>query len=123
MTAGAIPRDVAHERRWTLQAAAMANVATGVAQRLVSFAESRTLPGPLRDFGMRRWAHEALEELADTRNYLCWWSLAVVLGDDGNELVGEISEHIGQALAGVIVVYHHVEQARALEVEWRAARP
>lgn len=116
---GGPPRDIGFERRWTALAAASVH-ADGA--RLSDFAEARAGRGPVRDLAMRQFAREVLEELADARNYLVWWVEQVIAAGEHDELSGEITEAIGQALAAVALAYEHATRARALNVEWRAGR-
>jgi hypothetical protein len=117
---GGPPRDIGFERRWTALAASTVH-ADGT--RLSDFAEARAGRGPVRDISTRNFAREVLEELADARNYLVWWieQLATAPGPP-DELAGEISEALGQALAATALAYEHATRARALAVEWRAGR-
>jgi alkylation response protein AidB-like acyl-CoA dehydrogenase len=116
---GGQPRDVMFERRWTALAAASARIDD---DRLSSFAEQRAGDAPVRDLETRNFAREVLEELADARNYLVWWSQQVTALDDSSELTGEIIEQLGQSLASVATAFGAAERARALSVEWRAGR-
>lgn len=112
-------RDLAFERRWTELAAESAHVD---AEHLTSFAEQRAGTSPVRDQATRNFGREVLEELADARNYLCWFAEQVLVADDHGDLAGEINQAIGQALAATAVAFEHAARARALSIEWRAAR-
>ena len=74
---------------------------------LIRFSEERAnvlTPGEVRDRTAKDYQREALEELADCRNYLVWWLQAIHL-----EEVGGGVEALGDAM-------------RALAVLWRAVR-
>jgi hypothetical protein len=116
---GGRPRDIGFERRWTAQAAATVH-ADG--NRLSDFAEARAGRAPVRDIATRNFAREVLEELADARTYLVWWLEQVVHAGGADELSGEITEALGQALAATALAYEHAGRARALAVEWRVGR-
>jgi hypothetical protein len=120
MNGGPPARDISFERRWTALAASTVH-ADGA--RLSDFAEARAGTEPVRDQATRNFAREVLEELADARNYLVWWIEQIVAGGGReDELSGEITEQLGQALAATASAYEHATKARALTVEWRAGR-
>lgn len=112
-------RDLGFERRWTAQAATSVHADH---ERLSDYAEARAGSGPVIDLDSRNFAREVAEELADARNYLCWWAQQLAARDDHQELAGEINQEIGQALSAVALAYEHAARARALTIEWRRGR-
>lgn len=113
-------RDLAFERRWTEMAAAAANVD---AERLSAFAEQRAGTSHVRDLQGRNFAREVLEELADARNYLCWWAAQLLATDDHGDMAGEINEAIGQSLSATAAAFEHAARGAALAIEWKASQP
>lgn len=107
------PRDVALERRLTLQAAERAGVKCVV---LAHFAEQRAKPGPVLEPPGRDLVVEALEELADARNYLVWRTASEMREPepDGQvaALVGEALEHLVRAF-DVTMRLHDLRRRRA----------
>lgn len=110
-----VPRDLTGERRWTEQAAATvgANV-----DKLNAFAEGRSGPDPVRNLDARNFGREVTEELADARNYLCWWNEQICRNDRNDELSGEIIQAITGCLASVARAYELADRARMLTREW-----
>jgi hypothetical protein len=112
----AAPRDVTFERDWT---SCVAQAAGHDPSRLNGFAEQRAGSGGVcgaagRDFGL-----EAMEELADGRNYLVWWVEELLRTDPKGELAGEVIAAIGRAGVALVTAWHEVEQARALAAQHR----
>lgn len=71
---GAMVRDQDWERQITRDAGRFAQYVVdsdAMADALSAYTESRTGPGPWRDFAARDWTIEAAEEVADLRAYLC----------------------------------------------------
>lgn len=102
------PRRIDLEREFTHVAARLVGVNPAA---LIAFAESRTLPGPLRDFWTRPWVTEGREETADFRNYVCWESQRIIALGDVRGL-----PHLGRALAHILLAWHELDayqQARA----------
>lgn len=64
-------RDLGFERNCTQAAAA--GVSSDLVRDLIVFAESRAAArGPVEDLAIRDFTRDALEEIADARNYWCW---------------------------------------------------
>lgn len=107
------PRDPRFERELTAHAARMYGVADA---DLSDFAQQRadTHGGPTvnldRDFG-----REALEELADARNYSVWWlqqSYLVHHRDQAALVEGREAVLLG--MGAVVLGAHHISRARDL---------
>lgn len=92
------PRDVALERDLTLKAAERGGVRCVV---LSHFAEHRAGAGDVRDPDRRDFPFEALEELADARNYMVWgWSHEIsqeTVDTDALDLISEALMRVAQA--------------------------
>lgn len=106
------PRNVPLERRLTLNAAVRAGVRWVV---LTHFAEQRAKPGPVVEPPGRDLALEALEELADARNYLVWRAVSELRrpapdGDVG-VLVQDALTHLAAAF-DVVVRLHDRRPSR-----------
>lgn len=71
--------------------------------RLVKFADDRAHPGPIRFDGPRSLIREALEELADLRNYVLW---AVRVGQLSPVKAAKVCAH----LAAIAVILFGAEQ-------------
>ncbi len=107
-------RDIACERAVTLAAARGASAEHP--ERLIAFAEGRAArgSGELRNFAIRDFGLETLEELADSRNYLVWWrqQLDAVLGSE--PIRQPLVAAVDRALGLVALAYEQVDQARQL---------
>jgi hypothetical protein len=108
-------RDPALEERWTDLAAARAGA--DCPERLTACAATRADRGPVRDFTTRDFGLEALEELADARNYLVWWlqqlpTLAPADAAANARIVAR--DHMVRALGLVALAYEHAERAREI---------
>lgn len=112
----ASPRDIPFERDWTSWVAAAAGQD---GTRLNGFAEQRAGTRAVEGAADRDFAVEALEELADARNYLVWWVEDVLRRDARGELGGEITAAIGRAGCALVTAWAEVEQARALTAQLR----
>lgn len=97
-----VTRDPAREREFTREAARLVGLDPTA---LIAFAESRTHPGPLKDFWTRPWPIEGMEEAADWRNYLCWEAERIIRLGDARGL-----PRLGRALAFVLMAWHELDQ-------------
>jgi hypothetical protein len=112
----AAARDIPFERDWI---AWVAEAAGQDPARLMVFAEQRAGQDPVRGAAGRDFGLEALEELADARNYLVWWAEQTLRSDPRGELGGEISAALGRAGSALVTAWAEVEQARALTAQLR----
>ena len=103
-------RDQIREREITAAAARMYGVDS---DRLCTFADMRAVDGPVRTDG-RDLIREALEEMADGRNYAVWEMLRLALEppERDDESVGRAHQHLGLALGAIATAYHHLRVAR-----------
>lgn len=88
---------------------------------LNEFADQRAGAAPIRDLLTREFDRETLEELADGRNYLCWWAQQVEQLAETPSVGDEIKHEIGLALGAVALAYVHALKAQQLQGEWIGA--
>ena len=116
-----VRRDLQHERQLTTEAAA--SVSARPPARLNEFAEIRSAPyGPVvHDITGRDFSREIVEELADARNYACWWIQQLGHVQVDEHLAGELTTAIARTLASTAVAFAHATEARELAVDVRSA--
>lgn len=111
-------RDVAHERAFTAAAA-------GLLERspvpITQLAEQRAPLDPLRDFPWRDLHEDALEELADCRNYTAWAALRLDLARIGTHDAHESRAALQRALAHIVEAFAEIKLSRSLESGLRPA--
>lgn len=95
-------RDIDLERRFTREAARAVGVDP---EPFIGFAESRILPGPLRDVERRDMLQEFREEVADGRNYLTWEAQRMLATGDAEAL-----PRVGRALAHLLLAWHELTE-------------
>lgn len=105
-------RNVDRERADTIAAAAPMFRAS--AMSISAYAEQRAGTQPIRDHQTRDFATEALEELADARNYLVWWRQQPAAQPAALAL-------IDTALAAVVDAYDAIRTAERTEETLRHA--
>lgn len=103
-------RDVAHERAFTAAAGALIGRSP---IGITKLAEARAPLDPIRDFPFRDFALDALEELADCRNYIVWDALRHDLTRTGPSS-HQSRAALQRALAHVIEAFAEVDLARRL---------
>lgn len=103
-----LARDLPYERELTLQAAQAVDVRCVVLSR---FAEHRAGAGDVRDPDRRDFALEALEELADARNYIVWVATRERSADVPDEAV---LAQVGAVLAPVVQAFDATMRLRDL---------
>ncbi len=101
-------RDRGVERRLLTAAAEVHGTAQEHVASLDRYADSRTLPGPVR-FAGRSLITEAAEEIADLANYLRWEMVRAEI-----EGRSEWAEVISRVLADALQVWTSLEQAASL---------
>lgn len=102
-------RNIDVERLWTTEAAATRGAPP---EALIELAEQRAGDGQIRDLTNRDFGMEALEELADTRNYLLWW-VEQIIAKGGNIPAGaQLVRIISDVLAEVVVAFDAVSEVR-----------
>jgi hypothetical protein len=105
------PRDIAFERAFTTAAAVAAGMNPA---RITELAEQRVLPGELRDFLLRDWGQEGLDEGADWRNYLCWHTQLLDLSNRTDPPAREARAALYTALGHVVAAFEAHARARRL---------
>lgn len=80
-------------------------------QPVITMAQVRAHPGPVRDLLTRRFDVEAHEELADTINYLCWWIEQLQLTQAEHPQLEDAMSHISRAHGAAIVAFNEVTRA------------
>lgn len=90
-------RNLDHERDWTHKIGRLQGVPV---DELIALSEQRAGTGDVRDLETRDFGREALEELADTRNYLLWWMEQIAQSSSGSfseraDLITTISRALG----------------------------
>lgn len=87
---------------------------------LSAFAEARADAGA-REYGddpmdwERSYLLEALEEIADARNYACWWHQRAQTNKDGDERLTEVSQYVNEGFKYLLLAWHYFAQAREME--------
>jgi hypothetical protein len=106
------PRDLAFERAFTISAAS----GTGVNPTpLIDLAEHRAPPDPIRDFLLRDWSVEGLEEGADWRNYVCWLALLIDRCHPGVDPCARAARHAAlRCLRAIVVAFDEQRIAQRL---------
>lgn len=105
-------RDIENERALTDLAGQAVGLDRTVADSLTAFAEQRARPGPIVE---RDFVTEALEELADCRNYLIWGAqqAAARTTEDGEPNDSEYAQLL-TALSHVLRAWEQIP-ARSLQ--------
>ena len=100
-------RDIDLERRFTREAARAVGVDP---EPFIGFAESRILPGPLRDVERRDMLNEVREELSDARNYLCWRAQEMITCGHADQLPA-----VGGLLSRLLLLWHDLDALDAAD--------
>jgi len=71
---------------------------------LLAYTETRTLPGPLKEFWVRPWVQEARDEISDATNYIPWEAQRIIALGDARGLA-----HLGRAIALLLTAWHELD--------------